>query len=127
MQPSDEDLAYLWDMLHYCRAILEETSGKSLEHYLADENFRLAIERRIEIIGEAAAHVSSDLRGQTPHIPWRAIVAQRNVLAHAYGEIDDERVWNVVALHVPQLAGWLEPLISESEDIAGASSGNPDS
>lgn len=115
MPPSDEDLAYLWDMLHYCRAILAETAGKTLEHYLADENFRLAIERRIEIIGEAAAHVSSDLRQQTPHIPWRAIVAQRNVLAHAYGEIDDERVWNVVVSHIPQLIQWLEPIVPKAD------------
>ncbi len=113
MPHDDRDAAYLWDMLRYSRAIVAESAGKTYEQYLADDNFRLAIERRIEIIGEAAARVSQSARDANPHILWRAIVAQRNVLAHAYGEIDDERVWNVVANHIPQLIQWLEAIVTE--------------
>ncbi len=114
MPPDERDLAYLWDMLHYARAIVAESAGKTIDDYRADENFRLAIERRIEIIGEAATRVSQFFREATRHIPWRAIVAQRNVLAHAYGEIDDERVWNVVVLDIPRLIEWLNDLTADS-------------
>jgi uncharacterized protein with HEPN domain len=111
MPPDERDLAYLWDMLYYCQAITVEAAGQSFSHYCADENFRLAIERRIEIVGEAAARVSSATRDQYAHVPWRAIIAQRNVLAHAYGEIDDQRVWNVVVMHIPQLVEWLKSIV----------------
>jgi uncharacterized protein with HEPN domain len=110
MLPEESDAAHLWDMLYYSRAILAEVSSMTLEDYRKEDNFRLAIERRIEIIGEAANRVSVIFRKQHPDIPWRPIIAQRNVLAHAYGEIDDERVWQVAVVHIPQLVAMLEPL-----------------
>lgn len=51
MPPGERDAAHLWDMLMYARAIVAETTGVSLERYRAEENLRLAIERRIEIGG----------------------------------------------------------------------------
>jgi len=103
-------------MLHYARAIVGQTKGMSFATYQADENWRLAIERRIEIIGEAASHVSEAFRTAHPEIPWRPIVAQRNVLAHAYGEIDDRRIWEVATAHLSALIDLLEPLVSEPPD-----------
>ena len=58
MPPEEADRAYLWDMLSYTRGIVRGTADKSWEGYRADENLRLAVERRVEIIGEAASHVS---------------------------------------------------------------------
>lgn len=54
MLPDDRDSARLWDMLNHAREIVETLSGIPFERYLADRNLRLATERRIEIIGEAA-------------------------------------------------------------------------
>ena len=83
----------------------------SFEQYTADEDLRLSIERRIEIIGEAARNVSRPFQEDHPEIPWRPITAQRHVLAHDYGEIDDERIWRVVTIHVPELINLLVPLV----------------
>ncbi len=70
-----------------------------------------AVERAVEIIGEAAWQVSDDFRRAHPEIPWRPIIAQRHVLAHEYGEIVQERIWRVAMTHVPALITQLEPLI----------------
>jgi uncharacterized protein with HEPN domain len=113
MQPEAPDQAHLWDMLNYARAVAAEVEGKTYQTYQSDENWRLAIERRIEIVGEAASHVSEAFRQSHPEIPWRPIVAQRNVLAHGYGEIDDRRVWQVATVHIPALVGLLVPLVGE--------------
>jgi len=83
----------------------------TLEQYQADENLRLATERRIEIIGEAAGRISQTVQQGHPEIPWRRIIAQRHVLAHEYGEIDDELIWRLAATHIPQLITMLEGLI----------------
>ena len=71
----------------------------------------LAVERHVEIIGEAAGKVSKPFQNAHPEIPWRRIIAQSHVLAHEYGEVKHELMWKVVAVHVPRLINALEPLV----------------
>jgi len=111
MPPDDHDAGYLLDMLEHARGITRAVSGLKFEDYAADENLRLAVERRIEILGEAARRISDDFRGAHPEIPWGKIIGQRNILAHEYGEIDDRLVWQVAVTHVPALVGLIEPLV----------------
>jgi len=111
MQPEDKDSAYLWDMLDAARTIAQFTSGLTIERYLKDRQLQLAIERLLEIIGEAANRVSSDFQQNYPEIPWRKIIGQRNVIAHEYGEIKQERIWTVVSSNIPGLIEKLEPLV----------------
>ena len=103
--------AYLWDMLEAARGVVRSVEDLTFKQYQADENLRLAIERRIEIIGEAAGRVSQAVQQAHPGIPWRRIIAQRHVLAHEYGEIDDELIWTVATTHIRQLIMMLERLI----------------
>jgi uncharacterized protein with HEPN domain len=105
------DAGYLWDMLDAGRGVVGSLKGLNIEQYRADENLRLATERRIEIIGEAAGRVSQDVQQAHPEIPWRRIIAQRHVLAHEYGEIDDELIWTVATVHIPQLIAVLDRLV----------------
>ena len=111
MPLEENDAGYLWDMLEAARGIVASLQNLALEQYQADDNLRLATERRIEIIGEAASRISQAVRHAHPEIPWRQIIAQRNVLAHNYGEIDDELIWSVAATHVPQLITMLESMV----------------
>ncbi len=113
MPPSLHDAASLWDMLQAATAVRDFAKDRKLQDYTADLMLRSAVERQIEIIGEAARKVSDPFQQQHPDIPWRSIVAQRHVLAHEYGEIDHSRIWKVVTDHIPQLIEWLEPLIPQ--------------
>jgi len=72
---------------------------------------RGAVERHLEIIGEAAKWVSKAFQKVHPEIPWHRIIAQRHVLAHEYGEIKLELIWKVATLHISELIGNLEPLV----------------
>ena len=87
----------------------------SFTQYAADENLRLATERRIEIIGEAARRISPELKEANPEIPWRLIVDQRNVLIHAYDEIETERIWALAQQDIPRLLEQLEKLMPSEE------------
>lgn len=98
-------------MLTAARGIQECTNGLSLEQYLKQRVVQLAVERELEILGRAARRVSAPFRAAHPEIPWQALVAQRNVLAHEYGDIEHIRVWKVVTAHIPTLIAQLEPLI----------------
>jgi uncharacterized protein with HEPN domain len=108
MRPEPNDAACLWDMLDAARAIRDFVAARSFEDYTSNRMLRGAVERHIEIIGEAARNVSQACRDTHPEIPWTKIIAQRHVLAHEYGEIKDDRTWRVATTHIPELIDALE-------------------
>jgi uncharacterized protein with HEPN domain len=95
MPPESADQAFLWDMWDAAKAIQEFVTGKTFHYYQQDRMLRGAVERHLEIIGEAANRVSPDFQANHPEIPWRRIIAQRHVIAHEYGEIKHELIWKV--------------------------------
>ena len=66
---------------------------------------------RVEVIGEAARHVSEPAREEISAIPWVQIVAMRHRLVHAYFDIDREVLWQTVRHDLPSLIAQLEPLL----------------
>jgi uncharacterized protein with HEPN domain len=114
MPPEKADVAYLWDMWDAAQAIQEFVSGRTFHSYQHDRMLRGAVERHLEIIGEAANRVSLDFQTSHPEIPWRRIIGQRHVIAHEYGEIKHELIWKVATVHVSELIAQLEPLIPKS-------------
>lgn len=70
---------------------------------IKDRISRLAVERLLEIIGEAANSLSEDFRSQHPGIPWSDIIGMRVVLAHHYHRVDPGQVWVIAATEVPRL------------------------
>ncbi len=119
MRLEDRDPAYLWDMLEAARILRELTAGLSVAAYLADRRTQLAVERAIEILGEAARRVSPTLQKAHPEIPWAGIIAQRNVIAHEYGEIKQERLWLVATVHVEELIPKLRLLLPSAPPSGG--------
>jgi uncharacterized protein with HEPN domain len=111
MLPEDRDPAYLWDIVEAAREVQRFMTAVRLEEYLQDPMRQRAIERTIEILGEAARNVSETFKAAHPDIPWRSIIAQRHVLAHEYGRIDHSRIWTVATVHIPALIAKLAPLI----------------
>lgn len=118
-----DDRVYLWDTLTAARAVVAFTEGRTLAEYEGDLLLRSAVERQIEIIGEAARRVSKTTQDAHPEIPWRPVQAQRHALAHDYGEIKHDRIWRVAETHVPELILLLEPLVpsppADSQGPAG--------
>lgn len=113
---SADDAAYLADMLRYSREVADRVNGATFEQFQHDSDFRLATERRIEIIGEAARHVSDEFKATHSDIPWRAIIAQRHILAHEYGEVIEEKIWRVATQHIPALIEQLQSLVPDPPD-----------
>ncbi len=88
--------------------------GRSLPEYLTDELCQAAIERQLEIAGDALGQ----LRKLEPAIFARIpggdlIVAFRNVLAHGYATLDHRRVYDIASTRVEELTSVLERLLAE--------------
>jgi uncharacterized protein with HEPN domain len=101
---SRDEIMYLQDIAESCDKILRFTAGLSQPDLIGDDKTYDAVVRNLEIIGEAAKHISEDLRGQMPDIEWRKAAGLRDMLAHAYFGIDNDILWDVVQNKVPQLA-----------------------
>ena len=116
MRPDDPDAARISDMLEWAHTARGLTRGLSVATYASNQAVKLAVERCIELIGEAASHVSPQFRSAHPDIEWRTIVAQRNILAHGYAQVKDERIWQVVTDDLPNLISQLEVLVFPLEE-----------
>ena len=105
-----DDTTRVRHMLDAAREALSFVEGITRADLDADRKTALSLVKCIEIIGEAAARVSEDLREAHSEIPWAAIVGMRNRLIHGYFDIDLDRVWDTVTNNLP-------PLISDLERI----------
>jgi uncharacterized protein with HEPN domain len=105
------DAAFLLDMLNSARVVLRYVQGRVRGDLDRDEMLRDALERRIEVIGEAARGVSTAFRDAHPEVPWKKITATRHILAHDYGEVNHDILWRIATIHIKELVGQIEPLI----------------
>ena len=81
---TDEDRTRLLHMVEASQKAVALVSGTSLQLYGASENhtMRAAMERYISTIGEAAHHVSNELKIQHQDVPWHRLTGMRNHLIH---------------------------------------------
>lgn len=117
MRPEDRDLETVLQIRTSALQIQEYVAGRTYQDYLDSRMLRGAVEREVLIIGEAAGRVSERFTQRHPEIPWRGMIGQRNVLAHAYELIRDEAIWRVATEEIPELLSLLEPLLPP-EDVA---------
>jgi uncharacterized protein with HEPN domain len=114
-----DDAERLRDLLEAANKIAERVE-RGRDQFDRNEDVQLALVRLIEIIGEACAHLSEELRRRYPDAAWRAAAAMRNRVIHRYFDIDADLVWTAAAHEIPALAaaarGALEELDVTNED-----------
>jgi len=87
------------------------TRGRSV--FIEDVLVQTAVIRWIEIIGEAARAISPELRGAHPEVPWRQVVAMRNILVHGYFEVDVDAVWSAIEHDTPKLEAQVRAILDD--------------
>ena len=95
-------------MLDHAREARELAEGRIREDLDEDRQLNLSLTRLLEIVGEAANHVPSDVQAQYPQIPWRDITDFRNRLIHGYFSVDFDILWQIVQKDLPDLIETLE-------------------
>jgi uncharacterized protein with HEPN domain len=109
-----DSAALLWDVREAAVRIGVFISGLEEPEYLDDELRRSAVERQLEIIGEALnglRKADQEVASRIPDI--NRIVGLRNVLAHGYAVVDDRVVWIAAHDRIPELLARVENVLGE--------------
>lgn len=102
----------LFDACHACLAIEEFTAGTDFAGYMGNAMMRAAVERQLEIIGEAlnlAKQTDEALEVTIPEI--HQIIGMRNRIIHGYDSVDHMIVWDVVQAKIVPLRQKLEQYV----------------
>ena len=109
MQLRDQHrLEHIFD---YCVEIERTVArfGRDYETFRCDKDYHDVVAFRILQIGELVGELSPELRAATSNqIEWRKIKGMRNIVAHDYGNIDIEVVWQAATLDIPALKAFCE-------------------
>ncbi len=99
-------------MLAYAIEAIELVGARSGNELSGDRMRFLAVSRTVEIIGEAAARVSQDVKVALPAIPFRNAISMRNRLIHGYGSTDAEILADTVKRDLPKLVKTLRAALA---------------
>lgn len=108
--PKDDSL-YVGHMLDKAREALALLHAKSRKDFDSDVALRLALMHLIQVIGEAARHVSPQFQTLHPQLPWDAIIGMRHKIVHNYMGVDEEIVWDTVKEELPVLITAFEDIL----------------
>jgi uncharacterized protein with HEPN domain len=98
-------------MLDAALEIQQYVQYSTREDLNRDRKLVHSLVRLLEIVGEAAAQVSEELRDNIPEIPWPVMIGMRNRLIHAYFSINLNIVWSTSTEDIPLLVAELEKLL----------------
>jgi uncharacterized protein with HEPN domain len=110
---------FLWDALDAAQAVKSFVAGKTCESFVEDHLLRSAVERQLQIIGEALAQlakIDAQTAGRVAEL--RRIIAFRNILVHGYAAIEYDTVWRLIEDRLPQLQANLQALLRAAEPPA---------
>lgn len=102
---------YLYDIRLSIQSIYDYLGEKrDFSLYKSNKQLRRAVERELEIIGEAANRILQ-IDKDFPIEDARKIVDLRNWVIHGYDKVDDVIIWGIITKHLPKLQTQIEELI----------------
>ena len=106
--------AYLWDVLQAAHDIQSFVTGKNENDYAQNAMLRAAVERKLEIIGEALQQAKRFFPEAVDRISdSQQVIALRNRLIHGYSTVSDSLIWEVLQEDLPILLQAAQTLLDE--------------
>lgn len=104
---------------NYCMEINHtiNTFGKDFEIFCSNSIYQNAVALCVLQIGELTTHFTDDFKNTYDKIPWNQIKALRNVVAHNYGRIDKETLWETLMQDIPELSEYCDQILKGYEAL----------
>lgn len=100
------------DILESLDNIESYVAGLDFDGFHADRKTVDAVERNLEIIGEATANLPNEILDRWPEVPWHYMRGLRNLLIHEYFGIDVGILWQTIREDLPPLEPLLRKVLS---------------
>lgn len=105
---------YVYDILSSCDFLLDFVAGRTVDDYKGGRGFRSAVERELQIIGEAVMQLDRVAPHLAARIPeHRNIIRFRHVLVHGYDSLHPATIWSVIEDKLPLLSDEARKLLAE--------------
>ena len=108
-----DDRVSLVDMLNHAEEAVVLSSETSLNDLVADRVMQLALQKLVEIVGEAANRVSEETQQYYQEIPWPQIIGMRNRLVHGYDDVNLDILWKIIQNDLPPLIEQLKAIVGK--------------
>lgn len=108
-----DDKFYLIHISECIERIETYVGGGGKEAFMNSTLIQDAVLRNLQTLAESTQRLSDPLKSAHPEMPWYQIAGFRNVLAHDYLDIDQERVWLVVERDLPDLKQAIAAMLEE--------------
>ena len=99
------------DIMEALDRISKYVQNKDYASWIKDQKTIDAVIRNLEIIGEAAANVPSEIQDRFTDIPWYQMKGMRNILIHEYFGTDNDILWRTIQEDLPQLEAKLKKIM----------------
>jgi uncharacterized protein with HEPN domain len=113
MQSSKADKQRLLHIRDAINEIESYVAGLPASAFFDTSIIKSACVFQLEVIGEAANHLSTELKNENAEIEWHQIVGVRNIIAHVYWGIDYTQVWDIIKNELPVLRKKIDELLHE--------------
>ena len=110
--PFKEPALALRDIAEAIDAIKQFTRDMDKAGFLADAKTVAAVERKLQVISEAAIRLGDQAEILCPGLPWRNIRGIGNWLRHQYDRVDVEAIWRTVVDDLPPLQSAVVRMLS---------------
>ncbi|MGB4439156.1 MAG: HepT-like ribonuclease domain-containing protein [Sedimentibacter sp.] len=110
----------LQHIVDYCNEINStiERFGNDYGTFSKDSVYQNAVALCVLQIGELTTNFTEDFKNTYNEMPWNQIKALRNVVAHNYGKIDKETLWETISNDIPQLQEYCEGIVKQFEAMS---------
>ncbi len=75
---------------------------------------------QLQVMGEAANHITRGLKAQHQYVPWQDITGLRNIVVHEYWGVDFPQVWNIIKQDLPPLRENMQAILETLPAIEDA-------
>ena len=111
----NRDKNILSHIVRYCEQIEETVAlfGADYDIFCSNNTFRNACCMCLLQIGELSNSLSEEFRTAYTAIPWKQIRGFRNIIAHAYGTVEPQIVWEIITTELSELKDYCRKYTAE--------------
>ena len=79
--------------------------------FFADQTAQVGVAWHLQIVGEAARHLTDETRSRAPQVPWTQMIGMRNILVHEYFGLDVHELWQTAKRDLAPLRQHIQQLL----------------